>query len=188
MSSEKSIASRRRCWKLRLTTEEKENCKEIKEKAQIYKTKKKGLESEMIVRLLSKTRNFIGVFSEDEVSNLTITSHPSFLIVNIDSHNQPGSHWIAIGIFKRKIEIFDPLGFDIFKWKSIPCSLLTFLKLQSLTRKIQISRQIQSAKSLFCGFYCIFYVLARNTVSLETITGLFSSRFRLNDFILIKLF
>ena len=65
--------------------------------------------------------------AEDEIDSTAIQSFPSYFIVNIDSSEKSGSHWISLGIYKNEIEIFDPLGFKIFKWSSIPCKLLQFL-------------------------------------------------------------
>ena len=69
--------------------------------AEIEKVQKdqKGLTTSQITKWLNCAPNFIGCFAEDELQNVTITSFPSFLIVNVDSTSMPGSHWIAIGIF-----------------------------------------------------------------------------------------
>ena len=137
--------------------------------AEIEKVKKeqKGLTSTKITSWLKCSPNFIGCFAEDQLENLTITSFPSFLIVNIDSTKLPGSHWIALGIFHDRIEIFDALGFDLFNWSRVPCTLFNFLHRFSATRQVFAAPRIQSTNSHLCGFYAIYYVIIRKFVSFE---------------------
>ena len=138
---------------------------------------------------LNCSPNFIGCFAENEVENLTITSFPSFLIVNIDSSHLPGSHWIALGIFSDKIEIFDPLGFDIFNWSQVPCTLLDFLHRLSVTRRVYIAPRIQSQTSFLCGFYAMYYVIVRKFISFELLFKCFCTKYlKRNDWILYKFF
>ena len=150
---------------------------------------KKGLNSDFITSSLNCAPNFIGCFAENELKNLTITSFPSFLIANIDSSEMKGSHWIAIGIFNDKIEIFDPLGFDIFNWSQVPCDLLDFLHRLSVTRRVLTSPRIQSDSSHLCGFYSIFYVIVRKFLSFEHLFKCFCTKFlSRNDRILYEFF
>ena len=150
---------------------------------------KKGIENGFITSSLACSPNFIGCFAENELKNLTITSFPSFLIANIDSSEMKGSHWIAIGIFTDKIEIFDPLGFDIFNWAQVPCDLLDFLHRLSVTRRVQTAPRVQSDSSFLCGFYAIFYVIARKFLSFEHLSKCFCTNFlSRNDKILYDFF
>ena len=150
---------------------------------------KKGLSGDFITSSLACSPNFIGCFAENELNNLTITSFPSFLIANIDSSEMKGSHWIAIGIFNDKIEIFDPLGFDIFNWSKVPCDLLDFLHRLSVTRRVHTAPRVQSDSSYLCGFYTIFYVIARKFVSFEHLFKCFCTQFlSRNDKILYEFF
>ena len=150
---------------------------------------KKGLKSDFITLSLACVPNFIGCFAENELKDLTITSFPSFLIANIDSSEMKGSHWIAIGIFNDKIEIFDPLGFDIFNWSKVPCDLLDFLHRLSVTRRVLTAPRIQSDSSYLCGFYSIFYVIVRKFLSFEHLFKCFCTKFlSRNDRILYEFF
>jgi len=150
---------------------------------------KKGLSGEFITSSLACSSNFIGCFAENELNNLTITSFPSFLIANIDSSEMKGSHWIAIGIFNDKIEIFDPLGFDIFNCSKVPCDLLDFLHRLSVSRRVKTAPRVQSDSSYLCGFCTIFYVIARKFVSFEHLFKCFCRQFlSRNDKILYDFF
>ena len=82
----------------------------------IKKAKKenKGISGHFILKSLACVDDFLGCFAQDELDKIFITNFPCFIIVNLDSRDMNGSHWIAIGIFQDSLEIFDPLGFDIF--------------------------------------------------------------------------
>lgn len=138
---------------------------------------KKGLSDGFITSSLACSPCFIGCYAENELRNLTITSFPAYLIANIDSSDMEGSHWIAIGIFKEKIEIFDPLGFDIFNWSQVPCDLLDFLHRLSVTRRVYVAQRVQSDSSYLCGFYAIYYVIARKFLSFEQLFKCFCTNF-----------
>ena len=147
--------------------------KALKEKA--------TLKCKEILTLLKNQFLFIGCFAQDTVQKLIIQQLPVLLFVNIDSNSARGSHWIALGIFNETLEIFDPLGFKINKWKSIPCELLTFLHELSENRKMKVIRQIQPDNSTLCTFYCLIYVVLRHKFSFEKIKSLFSKNIEKND-------
>ena len=149
--------------------------------------KNKPLETFKILEILQNAPNFVGCFAEDQIEFTRIQSFPAFFIINIDSSEKPGSHWIALGIYKDMVEIFDTLGFKIFKWSSIPCSLLKFLHRFVGQRKLKISKRIQGHDSVLCGYYCIFYVLMRPYFSWNMIQSQFTTNYDKNDMKLIKL-
>ena len=94
----------------------------------IFKTaqaNKKGLSCQTILSLVNCLPNFLGCFAQDTLPSFI--RPPCTLLVNIDSFYLSGSHWLAIGFFKDTLEIFDPLGFKMFLWESVPCDLLRFL-------------------------------------------------------------
>ena len=152
------------------------------------KEKKKGIKETQILNFLKCAPAFIGCFSEDEVRLLSVQTTPAYLIVNVDDSSLPGSHWIAIGIFDSRIEIFDTLGFNIFNWSRIPCNLLKFLHKFSQTREVQVLKRIQDDTSVLCGFYCIFYVVSRPSCSFEKLESLFGTDLSANDSVLTKYF
>ena len=188
MGKSKQKAKNLSNWRRQLSEKEKIICRKIKEKAKICKKTSRGISTRLLTLFLAKTDHFLGVLAQDEVSRITVSSFPCFLIVNLDSRKQPGSHWVAIGLFARRLEIFDPLGFDIFSWPTIPCHLLEFLLKFSVGRKVTVCKTLQSKKSTLCGFYCTFYILARNILSFREIQSKFSSTLLQNDKLLINLF
>ena len=148
----------------------------------------KGLSCKLILTLTKGFLHFLGCFAQDTVSKLHFRSKPCFFLVNTDSTGSPGSHWLAIGLFPTKIEVFDPLGFQIFNWSQIPCSLLKFIHTHSANRKLLLSDKVQSNSSTLCGFYCLFYVLNRPFMSFSEISSCFFHNTSKNDKLLSTLF
>jgi len=163
------------------------NFREIQKQIRKSQKIKAGTSSAKINSLLTCIPNFIGCYAEDQLSTIIFNSFPCFLIVNIDSSSMPGSHWIALGVFKRRIEIFDPLGFKFLNWSRIPCHLLKLLHRLSQHRRVNIARRIQSNKSTLCAFYCVYYCIFRSLVPFSKICQPFR-RLKENDEILIKQF
>ena len=176
----------KRFWKF--AKQEKNKCLKARIQKRIKKAikKKSGLTSTILSATLNCSRNFIGCYAEDEVDQLSFGSLPCFLIVNLDSSNMEGSHWIAIGIFQSYIEIFDSLGFDLFNWPRIPTRLLNFLCRLSITREVHVSNRFQSDSSTLCGLYAVFYIKYRPNFSFSFLENIFTSDYTLNDSFLIK--
>ena len=164
------------------------NFPNIQEKIKKAQKTKQGAKTSQINKLLSCSPNFIGCFAENEVLNLKLTSFPCFLIVNLDHDQLPGSHWISLHITKTKVEIWDTLGFRLLDWPRVPCNLLKFLHNLVVSRQIIVSRRIQSASSVLCGFYCIYFVICRPFLSFSSLMCNFSSKLSHNDTALIKFF
>ena len=183
------MATKKFKWKRKreLTSKTSFNCSQ-QVKIKIKKTKALGsLNEKTIESILSCQHSFVGCFAADELAH-TIFKSPCFIIVNLDKRTMSGTHWIAIGFFTDKIEIFDPLGFEIFAWPKISCDLLHFLHKYSFSRRIFLSKRIQPRYSNMCGLYCIFYIMSRKNHSFSTVQSIFSSNLLLNDSILLKQF
>ena len=175
-------------WKRHLSKREIATCKRIKVKIVEKKETKIGVSTNEILQLMSKTRNFIGCYAENQLSGIRLSSFPSYLIVNIDSSNLPGSHWLAVLIDRKSVEIFDSSGFNIFHLSRIPCHLLSFIHRLTQSRKLKISRQLQPHKSNLCGFYAMFFVLFRQHFTFNQIVNLFTDNLYKNDRRLINIF
>ena len=173
-------------WKRKLTHQEKIAFSKIR--TQIKTKAKTGIKSSDILYFLQGVSHFIGCFAEDEVKSLVFTSFPSYLIINVDHSHLPGSHWLAMRVDRKCVEIFDPAGFDLLNWPRIPCTLLTLIHRLTTHRSLLISKQTQSPTSKLCGFYCMFFVILRQHFSLKTIQSFFTSSLSRNDIKLIKLF
>ena len=156
---------------------------------EIEKTSKSqtGIDCCKINYFLRKTPNFYGCFSPDELENLLIDSFPIYLIVNLDLSSEDGSHWLALRVSHTKVEVFDPLGFKLDSWPTIPVKLIEFIQKLSYKKQLIISRILQPNNSFLCGFYCIYYILARPFNSFRKIIDSFSLELSKNDHILTNL-
>ena len=158
-------------------------------KIEASKKKERGVNGNFILKSLSCIDNFLGCFSQDELKTLVVVKFPCFIIVNLDSSGMDGSHWIAIGIFQDVLEIYDPLGFDIFNWPVIPCTLLSFPHRMATTRRVKVIPRIQSDSSVLCGYYSMFYVFLRKFTDFKhTFSCFHLTHFLGNDDILCKFF
>ena len=149
---------------------------------------KEGLTSSKISYYLRKFPHFIGCFAEDELESLYLRSLPVSLIVNFDHSGLTGSHWVAIRIDRKRIEIFDPLGFNVQRWPRIPFFLLDFLHKFSIHRTVYISTEIQPFNSTLCGYYCIYFLYCRTQSTFHNCLRKFSKKLYKNDKILCNLF
>ena len=144
----------------------------------------KGLSGRQILKLTKCWPRFIGCFTEKVLGTLKFFTKPVYFMVHIAGKN---GHWIAVGIFNDKIEIFDPLGFQIFDWPSIPCSLLNFVFTHSTNKKLILAGKVQPNNSHLCGFYCLLYIYKRPFFTLNQIESLLPSLYT-NDQTLSHLF
>lgn len=164
------------------------NKRKIKKAIKKEKNKKEGISACLINCILSDTSNYLGCVAQDELASLSIRSLPVYLIVNFDNSYSRGSHWIALRIDKKRLEIFDPLGFNSLRWPNTPHLLLDFLHKFSINRRIFTSKEIQPFSSTLCGFYCIFFVVYRSVHTFSDCTRYFSNILKKNDDILINFF
>ena len=86
---------------------------EIKKEIEKAEKTKEGVSCCIINKLLTDIPYFIGCFAQDQLSSITFDSFPLSLIVNFDTTANSGSHWIALYIDKRSVEVFDSLGFQL---------------------------------------------------------------------------
>ena len=164
------------------------NFTQIYSKAKEIKAKQEGLTSCELTSFLKSFPHFLGCYSDDEISKL-ILKPTSFIIINLDTSDRPGSHWVALGIFTNSIEVFDSLGFDLLSWPTVPHGLLSFLHRVSFRKRIEVIPRIQSKRSTLCGIFCVFYIILRSRFSLSTILAYFSlSSLATNDSKLIRFF
>ena len=64
-----------------------------------------------VSRLVDEIRR-LGVFACYKLPDVTREIWPSYLILNFDPNNQPGTHWLALyATLAGGIELFDSFGF-----------------------------------------------------------------------------
>ena len=152
-----------------------------KEKEEKEKT---ALSSVDLLVMLKNCSNFLGVFAVDEIKNLSIKNFPSFFILNIMERKYQNGHWISLRIDRQKIEIFDSLGCEPSNWGHYPLSLFQFLNSYSQSHSFIVTPLLQPAYSSLCGYYCAFFILARQKNTFRKLLKHFTRDLDRNDKIL----
>lgn len=121
---------------------------------------------------------FQGVYPSDRLP-VNIEHYPAALVANVDSHDQPGSHWCAFYIDENQEgEFFDSYG---QKPEQYSLSFKNFLdgNCKRWTYNLQV---LQSLGSNVCGHYCLYYLINRcQNINLKTIVNRFTRNSRVND-------
>ena len=97
--------------------------------------------------------SFVGVFASDRLPKHC--EQPAALICNLDPHNQPGSHWVAIYIENDIGEYFDSYGLP-----PLNKNIVSFLQNNCQEWKFR-NEELQAINSDVCGHYCIWYLLQK---------------------------
>ena len=101
---------------------------------------------ESILKLDNSTKSgFQGVFPID----LLPPRRKGSYVINLDEHDQPGSHWVAVYDDGDKVEYFDSFG--------VPPTCKTFLG----PTAVYSTAHIQPLMSNACGFYCVYFIIKR---------------------------
>ena len=105
---------------------------------------------ETILRLNSDSKhNFNGVLAMDELPK---TRQKGSYVINLDDHDEPGSHWVAVWCDNEKVEYMDPFGLP-------PLDDRCLLFLGGNVRYNTVKMQLLLSNA--CGFYCVYFVIKR---------------------------
>lgn len=99
---------------------------------------------------------FLDVFPSDMLPN-TIKQYPCCFVCNVDSSDQPGSHWLAFYITSpRRVEFFDSYGNtpDFYQGPILDFTL-------KFSQVIFNPLTLQTNVTAVCGQYTIFFLLCR---------------------------
>ena len=133
----------------------------------------KTMNEYFIVKRLQRVSKFIGCFPSDSLP--ICDSYPCFYVINLDSSEKPGSHWIAVCENEKTLEVYDSL-----RLKSYPENIERFL---SRKKNIRI-RKVQSNTSYFCGLFACYFILMRQCHNFSDTLLPFSRNLKINDDIL----
>ena len=112
----------------------------------MYKT-----QIETILKLDSQSKqNFKGVYPIDQLPKRALSGS---YVINYDSHDQPGSHWVAVLSQNGCVEYFDSSG-----QPPLDVRLQTFVGPDYKFNPFQLQRVMDNS----CGFYCVYYILQRS--------------------------
>jgi hypothetical protein len=110
---------------------------------------------------------FIGVFPRDRMP--TPIHRNTGLVLNIETHDQPGLHWVALYRDEQgNLEFWDSYGIHPSLYGINPPAAQ--FRMNTCT--------LQCSNSAVCGEYCIFYLFHRAVLnwSMDDIVRYFSSR------------
>lgn len=118
-------------------------------------------------------RDFRGVFPCDLLPNFVQQGVPHAFIINLDSHDKPGSHWVALYINSYGHTVY----FDSFGAPPFKPSIHSFILRNSRTF-VYNSMVLQSFTTQTCGYYCIYFIerMCRGVTLYECLQH-FNSRF-----------
>ena len=103
--------------------------------------------------------DFLGAFPLDRLPpSSCLTKNNCGFIVNTQTHNLPGEHWLAVYIGEKSIHAFDPLGIYY------PSQLVAYLQ-QGYKRIYYNNVRYQDPKSHLCGLYCLVWLTNRKAAS-----------------------
>ena len=119
-----------------------------------------------------------GVYASNQIVNLNIKSTDTGIIVNTDSSDKPGRHWLAFYFTSyEQIECFDSYGLSPEYYSH---NLGAFVK--KYESVVTNNKQLQGPNTMVCGQYCLFYLMHRcRGYSMNDIVNMFSSDTYVND-------
>ena len=138
------------------------------------------MDTNQINKSLKNYKKFKGTFPKDQLPK--IKEKTFAIIINTDSSDKPGEHWVAIYSDDEITEYFDsfglpPLHQEIIKYLDSTSNQWHY---NSLT--------IQSVTSTTCGLFCVLYIKLRlRGYTYSDIIALFCHKLKLNDLLVSNL-
>ena len=115
-----------------------------------------GLRSDYLDTLSRKfIDDFHGVEPCDFVSLFDPKKSKS-IILNLSPSNEKGSHFVAMYIDGQTCIYFDPFGLKCFNQY-----IIDFVLKIGYSQVIYSAQQIQHFSSLFCGYYCLSFLISQ---------------------------
>lgn len=138
-----------------------------------------------INQILSRDRkasmHFKGVFPADKLPSV---ESETALVVNTDTHNEEGTHWLAMYVKDAKtLEFFDSFGLSPSTYEPFISRFASNFPIIKWN-----GERFQSLTSNVCGQYCTYFLLKRcNGFSMDCILNNFHY-YKKNDFRLYYFF
>lgn len=107
--------------------------------------------------------------------------HYKFYVLNTDTSDRRGKHWVAVYLNPYQPEFFDSLGHSpVFYHKEFEYLLINHSPNQP--NYLYNSKRLQQFGSNVCGLYCIYYIVLRDRgYSMHDIVNTFTGRLDVND-------
>jgi hypothetical protein len=100
--------------------------------------------------LTTHVKYFQGVYTIDLLPSTLLK--PSIIVINLDKHNMPGSHSVAVCISESVYAEY----FDSYSFPPNKLEIISFLQSHSLSWTFNHHR-LQGFNSNVCGHYCCIY-------------------------------
>lgn len=115
---------------------------------------------------------FVGVFPSDRLPSHPIRDRPRGYIVNIDTHDQPGSQWIALWTNDRACTVMGSFAISLPMYE--PHALLDWLT-DHFEGYESNRHAMQAVDSQACGLYILMFLVHMSVGgSLDTFADIFS--------------
>ena len=103
---------------------------------------------------MKRTPGWLGVFSRDTLPDLSRQATPWSLVLNLQTSEEPGSHWVALHRSRggEYAEYFDSFG------APPPTEVL---RAKGRLPMMYSAAQLQDVRSSSCGWFCMDYLRAR---------------------------
>ena len=98
------------------------------------------------------------MFASDQLPKEKDIRTRSAYIVNEDSHDKQGSHWLSIFVEKDQCEVFDSYGLPLHWYTPLPLCDMVFKHYRDVSFNFG---QLQATDSNTCGHYALFFLFAR---------------------------
>ena len=136
-------------------------------------------------RTLDKISGFLGAFSYNQIPKSRRTMFS--LILNTDSSDEPGSHWIAL-IYKNGVYYFmDSYGRDLTNVTFPDKFRKSMEKYMGKKSCIYCNKFLQQLTSNTCGAYaCYFIYMLSSGFTLRKTLEVFSTNLKNNDDYIMK--
>lgn len=122
---------------------------------------------------------FGGVKASDRMPVHPTLDHPRGYIVNLDRHDQPGSHWIGLWTDGERAELMDSYALPFWQAYHVP-QLKTWLRSHFKTIE-QNTKSLQAVDAESCGIYALLFLVHKSQGG--TMTS-FASQFSGHDYVL----
>ena len=108
--------------------------------------------TEYINKFTTLVDGFVGAFPCDRIPVMNSKLKKYSVIVNLDTSQNAGSHWIALLIKNKTVYYYDPLG-----QKNNNDYITSFMS--NFTVQLYNDQQVQSKLSEYCGLYCLAFII-----------------------------
>jgi hypothetical protein len=124
---------------------------------------------------------FVGVFSSDQLPQVKLKTGES-VIINLSDSEEVGTHFVAAFKKAQHIIYFDSLALNV-----VTDDIEDFLNLHR--KIIYLRRRLQPLSSIYCGYYCIAFIIKMKSNTLMQFHRLFQKTWNLskNDKIILDI-